>query len=136
MSQQIVEGIRAYLETFDSSALSRGEVDCPFLASDVTYADEILPDHVGEVYRGREGIGRAGRAFLAPYEKHSIEFERIIDAGDCVVSVHRFRATARHTGIEFDVPLAWLFKLRNGEVIHWHAYGSDEEALEAAGMSA
>src|SRR5688572_27001576 len=134
MAQQIVEGLRAYLDAFDSEALSRGEVDCPYLASDVTYADEILPDHVGEVYRGREGIGRAGRAFLAPYETHSIELEQIIDAGECVVSIHRFRATARHTGIEFDVPLAWLFQVRDGEVTHWHAYGSREEALEAAGL--
>ena len=134
MSQENAERLRAYLEVFDSEALSRGEIDWPFLASDVTYADEILPDHVGEVYRGREGVGRAGRAWLAPYETHSIELERIIDAGDSVVSVHRFRARARTTGIEFDEPLAWLFKFRDGEVTHWHAYTSAEEALEAAGL--
>jgi ketosteroid isomerase-like protein len=93
-----------------------------------------LPDHAGETYRGREGIGRAGRAFLAPYEKHSVELERIIDAGDSVVSIHRFRATARHTGIEFDLPLAWLFVMRDGEITHWHAYPSGEEALDAAGL--
>jgi ketosteroid isomerase-like protein len=135
MSQENVERLRAYLEVFDSEALSRGEVDCPFLASDVTYADEILPDHVGDVYRGRAGIGRAGRAWLAPYATHSIELERIIDAGDSVVSVHRFRATARTTGIEFDAALAWLFRFRNGEVTHWHAYLSAEDALEAARTS-
>jgi ketosteroid isomerase-like protein len=135
MSRPIVEGLRAYLDSFDSEALSRGEIECPYLASDCTYADEILPDHVGEVYRGSDGIGRAGRAFLAPYESHSIELERIVDGGACVVSIHRFRATARHTGIQFDVPLAWLFKLRDGEVIHWHAYSTEEEALKAAGVS-
>ncbi len=134
MSRENVEKLRAYLETFDSEALSRGELDCPFLAPDVTYADEVLPDHIGEVYRGRQAIGHAGRVWLEPYEAHSIELERVIDAGRCVVSVHRFRATARHSGIEFDLPLAWLFKFRGEEIVHWHAYQSEEEALKAAGL--
>jgi ketosteroid isomerase-like protein len=135
VSQQNVERLQTYLETFDSEALSRGEVEFAYLAADVTYADEILPDHVGEVYRGIDGIGRAGRAWLAPYETHSVELERLIDAGDCVVSVHRFRAKARHSGIEFDVPLAWLFRFRGELVSHWHAYPSEAEALEAVGLS-
>jgi ketosteroid isomerase-like protein len=132
VSNQNVERLRAYLEAFDSEALSRGEVEFAYLAPDVTYADEILPDHVGEVYRGVEGIGRAGRAWLEPYETHSVKLERLIDAGDCVVSVHRVRAKARLSGIEFDLPLAWLFRFRDGMVIHWHAYPSEDEALEAA----
>ena len=132
MSEQNVQRIRAYLEDFDLEALSRGEVDCPFLAADVTYADEILPDHVGELYDGREGIGRAGRAWLEPFKSRTLDLERVVDEGDCVVSIHRFRATAQHTGLEFDLPLAWLFRFRDDEVIHWHAYPSEEEALKAA----
>jgi ketosteroid isomerase-like protein len=132
MSRENAEKVRAYLETFDSEALSRGQVDCPFLAPDATYADDVLPDHVGDVYRGREAMGRAGQVWLEPYERHSIELERVIDAGDCVVSVLRFRATARHTGVEHDLPLAWLFRFHGAEVVHWHAYQSEEEALEAA----
>ena len=41
----------------------------------------------------------------------------------------------RTSRIEFDVPLAWLLRFRDGEVIHWHAYASEGEALKAAGLS-
>jgi ketosteroid isomerase-like protein len=135
MSQENVECLRAYLEALDSEALSRGEVDWPYLADDATYTDQILPDHFGEVYRGREGIGRAAQVWLSPYEKHSIELERIIDAGDCVVSVHRFRARARHSGIEVDEPVAWLFTFSDGKVTRWQAYRSAGKALAAAERS-
>jgi ketosteroid isomerase-like protein len=132
MPPEHVERLRAYLETFDSEALSRGEVDFAHLTSDVTYADEVLPDHAGAVYRGRREIGRAGQEWLEPFDEHSIELERFSEVGECVVSVHRFRARAQHTGIEFDAPVAWLFRFRDGKVAHWHAYSSEEEALEAA----
>ena len=135
MSRENAEKVRAYLESFDSETLSRGEIECPFLAPDATYADEILPDHVGEEYRGREAMGHAGRVWLEPYETHSIELERVTDAGDSVVALVRFRATARHTGIEHDLPLAWLFRFRAAEAVHWHAYRSEAEALEAAELS-
>jgi len=39
------------------------------LDSEVTYEDAILPDHVGETYRGVEGVARATERWLEPYEE-------------------------------------------------------------------
>jgi hypothetical protein len=36
----------------------------------------------------------------------TLDLERIVGTGDRLVSIHRWRAKARHTGIEFDVRLA------------------------------
>ena len=135
MSRENVEKLRPYMDPFNAEALSRGIVDIPFLDPDVTYEDAILPDHVGEVYRGRDGIGRAGQAWLAPFEQHSIELEKLIDAGDDVVAVLQFRMRARHTGIEFEGPVAWLITFRDGLITRWRAYRSGDEALEAVGLS-
>jgi ketosteroid isomerase-like protein len=125
--------LRAWLESWDLEALSRGEVDFSIIDPEATYEDEILPDHAGEIYRGHDGFVQAAQVWLAPYETIDLELDRVLSAGDCVVSVHRARGKARQTGIEFDEPLAWLFAFRDGRIIRWRAFRSANEALEAAG---
>ena len=59
-------------------------------------------------YRGREGVVRATRTWLQPYEEFTIELEEIVGSGDLLVSTHRFRATARHTGIKTELRYAYV----------------------------
>src|SRR6478609_11831233 len=110
MSQENVDNLRAFLETWDRDgnirafvdAANRGEADMSVLDPKVTYEDTSLPDHVGETYRGHEGIVRATERWLEPFDDFTVEMDRIIGTGDCLVSVHRFRGKAHHTGIELD----------------------------------
>ena len=104
------------------------------LDSKVTYEDTTLPDHIGEAYRGHEGVARATERWLEPYEELTIELEKIVGAGDCLVSIHRVRGKARYTGIEAEGPVAYLWTFRDGKVIHFRSYRDPEEALEAAGL--
>jgi len=135
MSQDNVETLRAFLETWDMEAWKRGEADLSLLDPEVTYEDTILPDHVGETYRGHEGVIRATERWIEPYEDLTIVLERIVGEGDRLVSIHRARSRARHTGIEFEGPLAYFWTLRNGSVIHLRSYLDPAEALESAGLS-
>ena len=105
-----------------------------FVTSDVAYEDSVLPDHVGETYRGRDGLSRAMESWLEPSEWVLIELDQIIDAGDRLVSIHKARTKARHTGIEIDTPLAYVWTLRDGKVIHCRAFVDVEQALEAGGL--
>jgi ketosteroid isomerase-like protein len=41
---------------------------------------------------------------------------------------------ARHTGIEFDSPLAYAWTLRDGKIVHFQSFLEPEDALEAAGL--
>jgi ketosteroid isomerase-like protein len=134
MSQVNVENLRAFLEVLDLEAWRRGEGDMSLLDPKVTYEDTTLPDHVGEAYRGHEGVARATERWLEPYEGLTIELEKIVGAGDCLVSIHRVRGKARYTGIEAEGPLAYLWTFRDGKVIHFQSYRDPEEALEAAGL--
>jgi ketosteroid isomerase-like protein len=128
MSQENIENLRAFW-----GAWNPGEApDMSLLDPDATYEDTILPDHVGETYRGHEGIARALARWIEPYEKVTIELERIVDVGDRLVSIHRARAKARYTGIEFESPLAYLWTMRDGKVIHLKSYLDPEQAIEAA----
>jgi ketosteroid isomerase-like protein len=60
--------------------------------------------------------------------------ERIVDADDCLVSIHRARSKARQSGIEFDAPLAYVWAFRGGKIIHFQSFREPADALEAAGL--
>jgi ketosteroid isomerase-like protein len=135
MSQENVENLRAFLEAWDIETWKRGEADLSLLDPEVTYEDTILPDHVGETYRGLEGMIRATERWIEPYEDLTIELERIVGERDRLVSIHRARSRARHTGIEFEEPLAYFWTFRNGRVVHLRSYLDAADALEAAGLS-
>jgi ketosteroid isomerase-like protein len=124
------EKLRAFWEAWTPG----GEMDMSILDPDVIYEDSNLPDHIGEAYRGHEGIARATGRWLESYESLTIELERIVGSGDRLVSIHRGRSKARYTGIEEEGPLAYLWTFRDGKVIHFRSYRKPAEALEAAGL--
>lgn len=105
-----------------------------FLDVDVVYEDENLPDHIGEAYRGHEGIVRAAKRWLEPNEWLLVELEKIVGEGDRLVSIHRLRSKARHSGIEFDAPLAYVWTFRNGKIVHFRAFREPDDALKVAGL--
>jgi ketosteroid isomerase-like protein len=140
MSQENVERLRAFVETWWREPLTpeawhRGKIDMDLLDPDVIYEDANLPDHIGETYRGHEGVVRAAERWIEPVEWLLLELEQIVDAGDDrLISIHRGRWKARHTGIEFDAPLAYVWTFRGGKVIQFQSFRAPDEALEAAGL--
>jgi len=99
---------------------------------DVAYEDMNLPDHVGEIYHGHEGVIRAAERWTEPFEWMVVELEEIIDARDHLVSFHRWRAKAQHSGIEINEPLVYRWIFRDGKVIHFRSLGPEEADLVAA----
>jgi len=141
MSRENVENLRAVLETWGREpwtpeSWQRGApFDMALLDPHVTYEDETLPDHIGEAYTGHEGIVRAAQRWIEGFEWLLVELEQIVDAGDFLVSIHRTRSKARHSGIEFEAPVAYVWAFRGGKVIHFQSFREPEKALEAAGLS-
>src|ERR1700730_7753799 len=119
MWEQNVENLRAYLEIWNGETL-RPEarpweaIDNSLLDPDVTFEDTVLPDDVGEAYRGHEGVVRAAERWIEPFEWLLVELEQIVGTGDRLVSIHRWRAKAQYTGIEFDGLLAYIWMFRDG----------------------
>jgi ketosteroid isomerase-like protein len=130
MSQDNVENLRAYCAAWEMGT----QPDFGLLDPEVLFEDDILPDHAGEIYRGHEGVVRATRTWLQPYEDFTIELGEIVGSGDLLVSTHRFRATARHTGIKTKLRYAYVWTFRDGKVIHLRSFRETEHALQAAGM--
>ena len=125
------EKLRAFWEAWTPG----GEMDMSILDPEVVYEDANLPDHIGETYRGHEGVARATERWLEAYEAVTVELERIVGTGDRLVSIHRARGRARYSGIEDEGRVAYAWTFRNGKVIHFQSYRDPSEALEAAGLT-
>ncbi len=144
MTEDDVANLRAFLEDWGREpwtpeAWEQADViDMSLLDPDVVYEDTTLPDHIGEEYRGHEGIRRAAKRWIEPQEWLRVELDEIIEVGDQVVSVHRLRSKALHSGIEFDsrdadLPsLAYIWTFRDGKVIHFKSFLGADKAIEAA----
>ena len=114
------------------AAYSRG--GAPVYAPEFTYEDDSLPDHVGETYRGLDGLRRAWTGYAEPFEEMSYELERIVGSGDRIVSIHQVRTKARHTGIAQDFKVAYSWTFRGGRLIHCRAFFDSDQALKDAGL--
>lgn len=106
----------------------------PIYAPDFVYEDDFLPDHVGETYRGLDGLRRAWTGFTEPFEAMSYELEQVAGSGDRVVSTHQVWMKARHTGIVQSVRVGYLWTFRGGRLIHGRAFLDPDQALKAAGL--
>src|SRR4051794_35402678 len=112
MPEENVEIVRRMWDTLmsgDYTTLPRSFID-----PEVTYEDEILPDHAGEIYRGPDGMQKAWDRALEAFEEGTAD-NRIVWArgsGDQVVSCHHARGRGRGSGIEIEFDYAYLWRLR------------------------
>ena len=139
MASSNAEELRSFIDTHLTDiaafieAVEQGSVD--LLDPDIVYEDANLPDHIGEVYRGYDGLVRAAGRWLEASDFISLELREIIGSGDNIVSIHHVVARSRHSGIENGAPLAYVWIFRNGKVVHWQSYRDRDEALDAAGRA-
>ena len=133
MSQENVERLRSFFQTWEPPEWARGE-NMFLFDPELVYEGDVLPDQVGESYRGHEGLARATRTWLDPIEEITIELERIIGTGDCLVSVQRASGRMRHTGIEVARSYAYLWRFRDGKVTYLRTFGDTQAALKAVGL--
>ena len=89
----------------------------------------------GEPYRGHDGA----RAWLAAldenFETWKLTPEKWHERGDLLVVLGQIHARGRGSGIEFDQPIAWVAKFRDGKLLHMQTYFDHREALAAGGIS-
>ena len=118
----------------DAAWAAYSQTCAALVAPDFIYEDSALPDHAGETYRGLDGLRRAATGFIEPYEEMIYELQRIVVLGDRLVVIHRVRATARTTGIRFDLQAAAVYSYRDGRVVRVQTFRHPDEALKAVGL--
>jgi ketosteroid isomerase-like protein len=132
MSQENVEVVRLAYE-----AWNRDDVDAALLLihPDAEWrgpGDLFLGIEGG--YRGHAGIREWWDAIKEPWKSFESHIERTLEKDDIVVTVVRFEAVGRESGVTVELPFVNAWELRGGLIVKFSAYHSLDEALEAMGL--
>jgi ketosteroid isomerase-like protein len=102
---------------------------------DVEFVSYLAQVEGGEPYHGLDGVRDWWERLLAIFPDFRLEVEQARELGGRGIA--RFRTHAR--GVESDAPMeqtVWsVGEYRDGKITGWHFFASEEEALEAAGLS-
>ena len=90
----------------------------------------------GTTYRGREGVGRRLKEWLASFDDYRYEIQRIIDCGGNEVLVEATEvARGAASGAEVRSIQYELLTISDGLIMRIREYYSAGDAFEAAGLS-
>src|SRR4051812_17760824 len=143
MSQENLELVRQAFEDFIAGKrefdaegsliwLAGEERWDPNIEFDVS--ESVVPDLRG-VFHGKDAVRRWWSEWLAAWDTVEFEYE-LRDAGDRVLALIDQRMRGRSTAIE--VPrgkYAQVFTLKDGMVVHWRFYSTQDQALVAMDLS-
>jgi ketosteroid isomerase-like protein len=129
MSEEYVERVRRGFERFAET----GEAPGAGLHPDVEVFDHDIPD-ARNPYRGAAGFNEWISDFASAWDRWDVEIERLIDAGDRVVSLFRLHAVGAGSGaaVERRDGIVWTY--RDDKLFRVDYFNDQGEALEAAGL--
>jgi ketosteroid isomerase-like protein len=129
MSQENVEIVRRAISHLSET----GEPDWELYDPDVVWTTRMDgPAH--NIYRGIDGLRRGTESLREVWAEINAEILEVIDGGDTIVSVLRWRLRAQ-SGVELETVEGWVTGMRDGRISRIEQHAGKREALEAAGLS-
>ncbi len=86
------------------------------------------------VYPGHAGIRQWWADLLDVLPDFAVEVFEVRDLGDMTLAAVRFLGHGADSETPFEEAVWQLGKARDGKCIWWRVYGTEDEALEAAGL--
>jgi ketosteroid isomerase-like protein len=86
-------------------------------------------------YRGHDGVRDWWEEAFEILPEFRVELEEVRDLGDLTLVRGRLRGQGAGSGAAFERTYWGLFRWRDKRITWWHAFQSEAEALEAAGLS-
>jgi ketosteroid isomerase-like protein len=90
----------------------------------------------GQSYLGHDGVMRFVAELQEDFEEVRFEIDEVRDAGEQVVGIGRFRARGRGSGVDINVPVGVVQRMRRGKIVYARLFSEPADALEAAGLQA
>ena len=131
MSEQNVELYRRGIEAFNQRDL---EAFLALADPDVVGISRVLAIEA-ESYRGHDGTREWWNDLLGVFPDFRIEVVWVRDAGNLTVSELRNSAHGEGGTAPLEEFVWQVSEWRDGRVVRWQMYESEQEAIEAAGLS-
>ena len=130
MSEENVDRFRAGFEAFNRGDIERWLEDY--------HPDAVFEPQIGALegdYSGHEGLRRLFADIADSWEVSELHCPDVRDLGDRALALGTFRTIGRGSGIEQEIPVAFLATYRDGLCTHFKDYGEWGQALAAVGLS-
>jgi ketosteroid isomerase-like protein len=129
MSQTDIELLRAVYD-----AISRGDLERAFRDMHPDFELTTPPGIRAGTYVGREECQAYFEEMATALEEWTVQPEELIESGDQVAVVVKFRARPKGTSAEIEFRNGHLWTIRDGKRLSMRMFPKPEEALEAAGL--
>ena len=107
-------------------AFGRGDIPAVIAGLDenvVWMEAESIPPAQGNPYRGPRAVLEGVFAMIPTvWNGFTVNVERVIDGGDTVVALGRYRATSKQTGRPLDAQFVHVWDIRNGKIVRFEQY--------------
>jgi ketosteroid isomerase-like protein len=132
MSEENVEIVRSAIEVFNRDG---PQAVTAFFDPEIEWHD--LPEQPDAgVHHGRKGFLAAYEQFAGGFEDFRFLADEIFAHGNQVITHHSTVARGSVSGATFDQRGAAVWTLRNGSIVRVEWFGTQGEALKAAGLEA
>ena len=128
MSQENIEVAQRFVERFNAGEFAWDQLD-----PGVVWVIDP-PAFLAGTYHGHDGVRTFLGRFTEIFDEASYEVDELLDAGDSVVALGRFRVRGVQSGATGTQPIAVVLKLRDGKLVAYRAYFDKEQALKAVGL--
>jgi ketosteroid isomerase-like protein len=132
MSQENVEVVRHMCDAFLAGDLAAA---LDVLHADVTWHGTIGGIEEGRTAHGHEEVIEEFVESLRDWERHTLEAEDYLDAGDRVVVLWHEVGRGKRSGVEVETRTAVVYTVRGNQVVEVQGYMDRRQALEAVGRS-
>jgi hypothetical protein len=116
-------------------AFGRAEVDSWLGFYDPNVRFEPQQAALQGSYVGHDALRQWLVDLVEHYTAGHLYFSDIRSLGERVLALGTLRVTGRGSGIEIDVPAAMVAAFQDGLITHLKDYGSNDQALQAVGLS-
>jgi ketosteroid isomerase-like protein len=118
-----------------AAAFNARDVDA--LAAELDPEAELEPlrgQLEGKRYRGHDGVREMFADFDEDWEYLRLEIDDVREAGEHVVLMGRLLSRGRASGVDLEVPIGFVWRLRDGKLVHGKTYSDQADALRAVGL--
>jgi len=128
MSQENVEIARRFVERANAGDFGWDQLD-----PDIVWVIDP-PAFLAGTYHGHDGVRTLVARFTEIFDEARYEIDELLDGGDSVVALGRFRVRGAQSGATGTQQIAVVLKFRDGKLVAYRAFFDSERALEAAGL--
>jgi ketosteroid isomerase-like protein len=86
-------------------------------------------------HHGYDGMLRASAEWLEAWDDHTMKAARVWDAGEFVILATRESGRGKISGVPLETESIFVYTLSQGRIVRIQIFGSEREALQAAGLS-